>query len=251
MAPRKTVMNKATKAINDMLLKKGYEANDLDIDVVVSIDGTDYIVREKSGVKFFDVERDDDKELVAEAYEDKDSGSEADTEEKKVVSKSDDEVIIAEAKPKKTGGAKKARKTKEKEIVEKEPLEDKPQEGKDENDPKEEPLEKESEAENDPQEEKAKKPRKSKKQATTEEGSGDDDKGKRRKRDPSKPRRHREKTCHNVFISEKMFELQKTMPELSGRERFTEANKLWSALSIEEKNALKKEFIANRAVPVA
>lgn len=255
MAPRKTAMNKATKSINDMLLKKGFDPNDLDVDVVVSIDGTDYIVREKGDVKFFDVE---DTELVAEAYEDKESGSEADTKEVVAESGNEDNVVIKEVKPKKSAASqpKKPRKTKKKEehvegAMEK-PVEDEAKEGEDENDPQEEqkPLEKEGEAENDPQEEKPKKARKSKKQDKSDEND-DKTEGKRRKRDPSKAKRHREKTCHNVFISEKMFMLQKTMPELSGRARFTQANKLWSGLSIEEKTKLKEHFLANKTIPIA
>ena len=58
---------------------------------------------------------------------------------------------------------------------------------------------------------------------------------KKKRRDPTKPKRKRDKTCHNVYVSEKMFELAKTMPELSGRDRFREVNKMWKEMPTDEK----------------
>lgn len=68
----------------------------------------------------------------------------------------------------------------------------------------------------------------------------------RKRNNDAKPKRHRDKTCHNCFVSEKMFELQKTQPELTGRERFREVNRLWKELPSDVKEAMVLEFKAEQ-----
>jgi hypothetical protein len=245
-APAKAPSAKAIKSLNEMLMKRGYDADDLDIDVVVSIDGTNYVVHEgKDGKKFFMEEDNSQVELEKEVYD------ELPKETKEAEEKdSEDEVVIEDEDTDKSEAE---------EVVIENPLfeQDKAEEVVKEVKPKEDKPKKPRAKKDDGVEGAVKKQRKTNKKSADEaetSGSSDEDatkKGKGKKRDSSKPKRHREKTCHNVFISEQMFRLQKTMPELTGRQRFTEANKLWSGMSVDEKAKLKAEFVANKAIPVA
>jgi hypothetical protein len=245
MAPRKL-------SVTEMLAKKGYDVDEEEVGTEIDVDGKEYrVANNENGDKIF-VEI-LSKELEAETYD----------EEEKVVDKSDEETEDSveakkeEKKPHAKNGAekeKKIRKPRAKKNVEEKVDEVVSEKVEIEESDSSETTETIVVVEKDEAVKKEKKPRKprTKKEKTdvSGESSSSDDGGKkkRKRRDPSKPKRHREKTCHNVYISEKIFELQQSHPDMSGRERFAYANKLWKELDVDAKGKLMEEFKAAKAL---
>lgn len=82
--------------------------------------------------------------------------------------------------------------------------------------------------------------KKDKTASTTSVADSDDD----AEQDKSKSTATKGKSsnCYNVFVSKTIAELKKTRPDLIGRERVTEANKIWSDIPIHEKTEMMKKF---------
>lgn len=262
MAPRKL-------SVTEMLAKKGYDVDEEEIGTVVDVDGKNYeVVKNDDGVKIF-VEM-AEKELEAETY-DESKGVEEKNEEEITVSTDEvevsEEVIVEEVKKEKKprkprakkdndGEEKKPRKPRAKKeiaVVVEESADEEAKQVASDGDSSEEKSESETIVivEEVKKEKKPRKPRAKKEKVVGDESnsssSEEGEKKKRKRRDPSKPKRIREKTCHNVYISEKIFELQKSHPDMTGRERFAFANKLWKELDAEVKGKLLEEFKAAKA----
>jgi hypothetical protein len=260
MAPRKL-------SVTEMLAKKGYDVDEEEIGTVVDVDGKNYeVVKNDDGDKVF-VEM-ADKELEAETYDEPKVVEEKNEEE---ITASTDKVEVGEEvvekkeekekKPRKPrakkdndGEEKKPRKPRAKKdtvAVVEESADEETKEVAVESDVSDEKSETVVIVEEVKKEKKPRKPRAKKEKVVGDESnsssSEDGEKKKRKRRDPSKPKRIREKTCHNVYISEKIFELQKSHPDMTGRERFAFANKLWKELDSEVKGKLLEEFKAAKA----
>jgi hypothetical protein len=232
---RTTKKNSLVPTLTDKLMATGHDVNEYDEGDVVEVDGKSYFVKMVGDKKVF--EEYVEEELKAEPYEEKVVEPEV--------------VAVAEEKPKKE---RKPRAKKDKvevvELVEEaDPMEvvevAKPEEpvGAEEKPKKErKPRAKKEEGDEKPK----RAPKKSKVSDGEDVVEGEK---KRKKRDPSKPKRIREKTCFNVFVSERMFELKDSHPNITGRERFSEACKLWKALGDEERQKLQDKFKTDNAKP--
>ena len=229
--------SKKSNKITAMLVSKGYDPNEDEVGTILEVEGKNYIITLVNSKKVFEEYTE---ELVEEEYAMAEEVKPVVEEEKPV-----EKVKKPRAKKEKVNDEDKPKKTKAKkqeQVVE----EEKPEvveEGK----PAEKVKKPRTKKEKIEGEEKVKKPRTKKEKIEGEEKEGEN---KRKRRDPSKPKRPREKTCHNVFISDQMFELKKTEPEMTGRERFAKANEIWKNLDVVVKADLIAKFKANKVVAV-
>lgn len=203
--------NKMSANLNKMLLSKGFNPDDEDVGVVVVFENKNYIVRMQKNKKVFEEFSED---LKTEEYE----------EVKEETTTTDE--VKEEVKEDVKEEVKKPSNKKSKKVAEK-----KAKSNEDETTDKESDI-KDTE----------KKTKKTKKTKVVDVVEGDVAEKKKKKRDPSKPKRIREKTCHNMYVSEKMFELAKTMPDMKGRDRFKEVNRMWKEMPQEEKDLRVQQF---------
>ena len=237
MAPRtKKTSSALVPTLTEKLMSKGFDVNGYDEGDVVEIDNKSYVVQLIGEQKVFELYVEE--ELKVEEYVPQPEAKPEPEPELEPVPEVEAEPEVQQVEPP---------------VVEEKPKKErKPRAKKEKPDPvavaEEAPV-----AEDDVVvEEKPKKTPKVKKEKkekkVKEEVEGEK---KRKKRDPSKPKRVREKTCFNVFVSEKMFELKDSMPSLTGRQRFSEACKLWKGLDEEEKTTLQEKFKVEQVKPVA
>jgi hypothetical protein len=220
----KVVKPKTVKlSLTEKLAKKGYTPDNEEEGVVIEIDNKSYIVKMDGEKKIF--EEYVDAELVIEKYDEPESGeSSAEEEEEEKKEESEEDIPIVPVKEKKSPKAKKEKK--DGEVKEKKPRKSKKTEEK------KEEAEEEKAVEVD-----------------------DDGKKKRKRRDPSKPKRHRDPTPYNQFISEKMNELKKLDPPLEevkegdegkvkskGRQFFKMAVEMWKNFDSDEKTAYVEKY---------
>ena len=250
-------------ALNKKLMKHGFKAEDEEVGTVIEFENRTYIVRDDGDKKVF---AEYTEELDEESYDDGDGDKkvanvdEAGPSNKEKTTKTTKETKATKA----TKAIKEKQETKTKETKTKttktkatvkateatEASEASDADKSDDPVPTEEATVKEHPSSDDNKADKAvkkttkktvKKNAKADKADKADTDSNQDTDAstdtttKKKRRDPTKPKRKRDKTCHNVYVSEKMFELAKTMPELSGRDRFREVNKMWKEMPTDEK----------------
>lgn len=281
MAPRKATMKFPT--VTEMLMSKGFDPAEDEVGVVIEVEGHEYIIKMVDGKHIFE-----EVELEAEDYEakeviqveenvhvvdktkkkkEKKPKEEAGDKKQKKEKKKEENIVVEENVLEED-----APKEEKEDVLEVDVLEEYvPKEEKEDVVVEEDVLEEEAVLVTEKKVKKERKPKKEKKTTDEEEKEeklqqdmkpkkerkpkkeklvSEDEKEKktRKTRDPSKPKRPREKTCHNNFISLQMFELKKNEPELSGRERFAKANRIWKELDPTKKSELIEMFKADKQI---
>ena len=246
MAPRVNKSGKGSKAsklsVTEMLASKGFTPDEDDIGTVIEVDGKNYIVKMKGDDKVFEEYTDDD--LKSDKYESEPEVELVVEEHKTKKEKKKDELVeepIEEDKSTEEDEPVEEPKKKTKAKKEKVVKEPKTKKGKKKDELVEEPIEDDKSTEEDEPVEEPKKKTKAKKEKVVKEPKVKKEKVVKEPKE-KKEKRHRDRTPFNQFISDKMFELKETYPDINGRERFSKACELWRNLDADWKKSFADKF---------